>query len=92
MLIKILPGEYMWSEQGFHIIGDAGFALVAEEECEVEVTDENQLAIILAYQQQKRNPEQRKKPEPQPEPVQEEQPVPEEVVQEEQLPEENNNG
>jgi len=54
MLIKILPGEYLWSESGHHVIGDDGFAKIATEECEVEVLDEAQLAIIHAYQNEKR--------------------------------------
>lgn len=54
MLVKILPGEYLWSESGHHVIGDDGFAKVAAEECEVEVSDEAQLAVIQQYQQEKR--------------------------------------
>jgi len=54
MLIKILPGEYLWSESGHHVIGEDGFAKLATEESEVEVTDEAQLAIIEAYQTEKR--------------------------------------
>lgn len=56
MLIKILPGEYLWSESGQHVIGDDGFAKIATEECEVEVSDEAQLAVIEEYQTEKRQP------------------------------------
>jgi hypothetical protein len=51
MKIKILLGEYMWSEQGLHVLDESGFAKIATEETEVEVTDETQLAIIQAYQE-----------------------------------------
>jgi hypothetical protein len=54
MLIKILPGEYLWSEQGFHVLNSDGFAMLAAEEREVEVTDEVQLAIIAEYHRQVR--------------------------------------
>lgn len=54
MLIKILPGEYIFSEQGFHVIDETGFAKLATEEMEVEISDEAQLAIIKAYQDEKR--------------------------------------
>lgn len=50
MLIKILPGEYMWSEQGLHLIDENGFAIKADQEIEVEVTNEAQLALIADYQ------------------------------------------
>ena len=66
MLVKILPGEYLWSEQGFHVIGDDGFAKLATEECEVEVTDETQLAVIQAYQDEKRKPASQPEAEEQP--------------------------
>lgn len=49
MLIKILPGEYLFSEQGFHVLDSNGFARLATEEVEVEITDETQLAVITAY-------------------------------------------
>jgi len=64
MLIKILPGEYLWSESGHHVVGDDGFAKIATEESEVEVTDEAQLAIIQAYQDQKRKPAEQPQEEP----------------------------
>jgi hypothetical protein len=54
MLIKILPGEYLWSESGLHVIDSSGFATIATEESEVEVADEAQVAIIQAYQEEKR--------------------------------------
>jgi hypothetical protein len=50
MLIKIFPGEYIWSQDGFHVLDEKGFAQVASEEMQVEVTDEAQLAVIQAYQ------------------------------------------
>ncbi len=49
MKIKILPSEYMWSEQGLHVLDESGFAKIATEETEVEVTNEVQLAVIQAY-------------------------------------------
>ena len=54
MLIKILPGEYLWSENGLHVIDSSGFATIATEESEVEVADEAQVAIINAYQEERR--------------------------------------
>jgi hypothetical protein len=54
MLIKILPGEYLWSESGLHVIDSSGFATIATEESEVEVADEAQVAIIQAYQEERR--------------------------------------
>ena len=54
MLIKILPGEYIFSEQGFHVLDETGFSKLATEEIEVEVTDEVQLELIKAYQDEKR--------------------------------------
>ena len=54
MLIKILPGEYLWSENGLHVIDSSGFATIATEESEVEVSDEAQVAIIQAYQEERR--------------------------------------
>ena len=54
MLIKILPGEYLWSESGLHVIDSSGFATIATEESEVEVADEAQIAIINAYQEERR--------------------------------------
>lgn len=54
MLIKILPGEYIFSEQGYHVLDGSGFAQLATEEMEVEISDEVQLAIIKAYQDEKR--------------------------------------
>lgn len=50
MQITILAGEYLFSEQGFHILDENGFATVASEETTVEVTDEAQIAVIQAYQ------------------------------------------
>lgn len=54
MLIKILPGEYLWSESGLHVTNSIGFAIIATEESEVEVADEAQVAIINAYQEERR--------------------------------------
>jgi hypothetical protein len=54
MLIKILPGEYLWSESGLHVTNSSGFATIATEESEVEVVDEAQIAIIQAYQEERR--------------------------------------
>ena len=63
----------MWSEQGYHVLDSRGFATVAAEECEVEITNEEQLAIIQSYQEEVR---------PKPVEVVEEQ----QVVTEEQQP------
>jgi hypothetical protein len=49
MLIKILPGEYLFSPQGTHILDEQGFAVTATEETEVEIEDESQLAVVAAY-------------------------------------------
>lgn len=54
MLIKILPGEYIFSEQGYHVLDGSGFAQLATEEMDVEITDEVQLELIKAYQGEKR--------------------------------------
>ena len=51
MLIKILPGEYLFSSDGYHILNSVGYAETATEEIEVDVTNEAQLPVILAYQQ-----------------------------------------
>lgn len=51
MLVRILPGEYLFDERGLHILNDSGFAKLATEEVEVEITDETQLSLIAAYQQ-----------------------------------------
>lgn len=55
MLIKILPGEYIFSEQGFHVLDETGFAKLATEEQEVEVVNENQLLNIQAYHESVRS-------------------------------------
>jgi hypothetical protein len=39
MKVKILAGEYLFSEQGLHVLDDRGFALKADTEIEVEVSD-----------------------------------------------------
>jgi hypothetical protein len=49
MKITILQGEYIWSEQGHHVLDQQGFAKIAKEEQEVEVVNENQLPTIQAY-------------------------------------------
>jgi hypothetical protein len=49
MLIKILPGEYLFSSQGTHILDEQGFAVTAAEETEVEIEDEQQIAVVQAY-------------------------------------------
>jgi hypothetical protein len=54
MKIKILPGEYLFSEQGLHVLDESGFAKIATEETEVEVNDESQLEVIKAYHDEKR--------------------------------------
>ena len=51
MLIKILPGEYLFSEDGYHVLNSFGYAETASEELEVEVTNEEQIEVILAYQE-----------------------------------------
>ena len=40
MKVKILAGEYLFSEQGVHICNDLGFATKADADVEVEVSDE----------------------------------------------------
>lgn len=39
MLIKILKGEQIFSEQGVHVCDERGFAIVASEDTDCEVTD-----------------------------------------------------
>jgi hypothetical protein len=39
MKVKILAGEYLFDEQGLHVLDDRGFALKADAEVEVEVSD-----------------------------------------------------
>ena len=80
MKIKILPGEYIWSEQGLHVLDETGFARRANEKMEVEVVNQAQLPIILAYQESVRPKQEITKIEPE---VQEETPVVEPEVQEE---------
>jgi hypothetical protein len=50
MQITIQAGEYLFNEDGLHILDAQGFATVATEETTVEVTDEAQIAVIEAYQ------------------------------------------
>lgn len=71
MLIKILPGEYLWSENGLHVIDSSGFATIATEESEVEVSDEAQVAIIQAYQEERRRAVEEPAEEPEIQPVEE---------------------
>ena len=39
MKIKILAGEYLFDEQGHHVLDDRGFALKADAEVDVEILD-----------------------------------------------------
>jgi hypothetical protein len=39
MLIKILKGEELFSEQGTHICDERGFAIIASEDTECEVNE-----------------------------------------------------
>jgi len=41
MKLQILKGEYLFSEQGTHVLDERGFAIPAEENCECEVSDEH---------------------------------------------------
>lgn len=50
MKFTILPGEYLFSEEGFHVLDDRGIAQVADAEIEIEVTNEDQFPVIEAYQ------------------------------------------
>jgi len=38
MIIKILKGENLFDDNGLHICDKNGFALVANEDCEIDVT------------------------------------------------------
>lgn len=55
MQVQILPGEYLFSEEGFHILDEHGFATVATEETLVEITDQERLDFIAMYQDFVRN-------------------------------------
>jgi len=48
--ITILPGEYLFSESGLHVLDEYGFAIVADEETSVEVTDQERIDFINMYQ------------------------------------------
>ena len=50
MKFIILPGEYLFSEEGFHVLDERGMAQVADAEIEIEVTNEDQFPVIEAYQ------------------------------------------
>lgn len=50
MKFTILPGEYLFSEEGFHVLDERGMAKVADAEIEIEVTNEDQFPVIEAYQ------------------------------------------
>jgi hypothetical protein len=41
MKMKILKGEYLFSEQGTHICDENGFALIAEEDTECHILPEH---------------------------------------------------
>lgn len=40
MKLFLKKGEYKWSEEGTHVCDERGFAIVCEEDCEVEIPDE----------------------------------------------------
>lgn len=46
MLIKIQKGENVWTSEGFHKVDERGFAVVAEEEMEIEVSDSCADAVL----------------------------------------------
>ena len=54
MLIEILSGEYLFSEEGLHILDERGFARVATETTSVEVVSEERIAFIQAYLEEAR--------------------------------------
>ena len=41
MKLQILKGEYLFSEQGTHVLDERGFAVQAQEDCECEVSEEH---------------------------------------------------
>jgi hypothetical protein len=41
MKIKILKGEYLFSENGTHICDNLGFAKIADEDVECEINEEH---------------------------------------------------
>lgn len=41
MKIQILKGEYLFCEQGTHVCDENGFAKIAEEDTECEISDEH---------------------------------------------------
>lgn len=54
MKIKILKDEYLFSEQGTHVLDEQGFAVLAQEDCECEVSDE-QVERVSALLKAERN-------------------------------------
>lgn len=40
MKLFLKKGEYKWSEEGTHVCDERGFAIVCEEDCEVEIPNE----------------------------------------------------
>lgn len=50
MLVKILPGEYIFNSDGYNIYDERGYAVTAIEELDVEVENEAQLEMIAKYQ------------------------------------------
>jgi len=89
MLIEIKAGEYLFSEQGLHILDEKGFAQVATEDTTVEIVDEERISFIQAYQAEARyvapEPQPEPIPEPQPEPIPEPQPEPAPLPSEEEI-------
>ena len=71
MIIEIKAGEYLFSEQGLHILDEKGFAQIATEDTTVEITDEERISFIQAYHAEVRYvaPEPEQIPEPLPEPA-----------------------
>ena len=44
MKLFLKKGEYKWSEEGTHVCDERGFAVVCEENCEVEIADAEKFA------------------------------------------------
>lgn len=47
MKIKLFKDEYDWSQEGFHVLNELGFAQVVPEDCEREI-DDSEVDRVLA--------------------------------------------
>lgn len=83
MNILLRAGEYLWSERGAHVCGENGFAIVLDQDKEVQLDDDvadHAIAVIKADRQFKGLDPETGLPLPKTEVVPEETPVTEEVT------------